>query len=335
MLAAVGCSAGLGGAGSATAAARPAAGPPTAGATVPPAATEPAAPEEASSLLGEPLRSPAPPDAFAAEQESHLAAARARLAEDPADLDSWVWVGRRLAYLGRYRHAIDHYTRALERFPDAPELYRHRGHRWLSVREIDRAAADLERGVALMAGRADAVEPDGLPNARNVPTGTLASNLWYHLGLARYLRGEWAAAAAAFTEARDAVENPDNLVAASYWLHLASRRQGDAATAAATLAAIAPDLDVIENQDYQRLLLVYAGRADGNALLTEAAGEGGVALATVGYGLAAGRLLEGDRAGAAALLARAVGETPWAAFGHLAAEAELARDPELRRLAGR
>ena len=178
------------------------------------------------------------------------------------------------------------------------------------------------------------MEADGLPNARNVPTSTLASNLWYHLGLARYLRGEWAAAAEAFARARDAVDNPDNLVAASYWLWLAAQRQGNALTAATALSPIAPDLDVIENQDYHRLLLVYSGRADAEPLLAAAAEEGGVALATVGYGLAAGRLLAGDREGAAALLRRVVAETPWAAFGHLAAEAELARDPELRRLAG-
>src|SRR5690606_5252111 len=149
-------------------------------------------------------------------------------------------------------------------------LYRHRGHRWLTVRELDRAVADLERGVELLAGREDAIEPDGLPNARGVPTSTLASNLWYHLGLARYLQGDLAAAAEAFTAARDAVDNPDNLVAASYWLYLSSARAGDAAAAAATLAPIAPDLEVIENGDYHRLLLVYAGRREASEALAAA-----------------------------------------------------------------
>jgi tetratricopeptide (TPR) repeat protein len=327
---------------------RPAALPPDlAGATTSPTAEDPrpappqgvdatpAAGVEATSLLGGPLRSPAPSAAFRAEQEALLAAAQKRLAEHPEELDAWIWVGRRTAYLGRHREAIGHYTQALRRFPDSPELLRHRGHRWLTVREIDRAVADLERGTQLMNGRADAVEPDGLPNARNVPTGTLASNLWYHLGLARYLKGEWSGAAAAFAAARDAVDNPDNLVAASYWLYLAHARGGDATAAAAVLAPIAPDLDVIENGDYHRLLLVYAGKAAPGAVLEQAKAEGGVALATVGYGLAAGELIAGRRDAAARLLGRVVAETPWGAFGHLGAEAELARDDELRVLARR
>ena len=98
---------------------------------------------EATSLLGPPLLAAPLADAARTEQESHLAAARARLDANPGDLDAWIWVGRRTAYLGRYREAIEVYSRALERFPEAPELYRHRGHRWLSVRELDRAVADL------------------------------------------------------------------------------------------------------------------------------------------------------------------------------------------------
>src|SRR5687767_4689590 len=88
---------------------------------------------EATSLLGTPLLPPPPPAAFRERQEALLAEAQTQLAADPDDLDAWIWVGRRLAYLARYREAIAHYSRAMERFTTAPELYRHRGHRYLSV----------------------------------------------------------------------------------------------------------------------------------------------------------------------------------------------------------
>ena len=290
---------------------------------------------EATSLLGAPLARPEMADGPRGEQEALLAAARERQAASPGELEHWIWVGRRLGYLGRYREALAHYGEALQRFPDAPELFRHRGHRLLTVRDLAGAATDLERGVELALARPDEVEPDGLPNARNLPTGTLRSNLFYHLALARYLQGDLAAAATDWERARDAVDNPDNLVAASYWLHLARAEAGDAAGAAAALAPIRAGLDVIENGDYHRLLLLFRGEADPEELLRAAAEEGGVALATVGYGVAAWHLSRGEREAAAALLARVLDETPWPAFGHLAAEARLARDAELRRLAGR
>lgn len=290
---------------------------------------------EGTSLLGAPLERPEMGSAPREEQEALLAAARERVAAAPEDLEAWIWVGRRLGYLGRYREALAHYGEALARFPDAPELYRHRGHRFLTVRELAAAVADFERGIALALARPDAVEPDGLPNARNQPTGTLRSNLHYHLALARYLQGDAAAAAAEWERARDAVDNPDNLVAASYWLYLARAEAGDAAGAAAALAPIRADLDVIENGDYHRLLLLFRGEADPDELIADVAEERGVALATVGYGVAAWRLLRGEQEAGAALLARVIRQTPWPAFGHLAAEARLARDPELRELAER
>jgi tetratricopeptide (TPR) repeat protein len=289
---------------------------------------------EATSLLGLPLSRPQPPAAFNQRQEALLAEAQAQLQARPDDLDAWIWVGRRTAYLGRYREAIGHYSRAIARFPAAPELYRHRGHRYLSVREIDHATADLRRAAELMASRPDSVEPDGLPNERNVPTSTLRSNVWYHLGLAHYLVGDLAGAVDAFTAARDAVANADNLVAASYWLYLAHAAAGNAEAARSVLAPITAELDVIENREYHRLLLVFRGDDDAALLLSQAEAGGGQQLATVGYGIAAWRLLRGEREAGALLLGQLVAATPWPAFGHLAAEALLARDAELRRRAG-
>jgi tetratricopeptide (TPR) repeat protein len=287
------------------------------------------------SLLGTPLPPLEPPAPFLARQEELLAAAREQLAATPDDPAAWIWVGRRLGYLTRFREAIALYGEALARFPAHPELLRHRGHRHITVRDLDAAVADLELAAERMLEAPDRVEPDGLPNRRNQPTGTLRSNVWYHLGLARYLRRDLAGAIAAFESARGAVDNADNLVSSSYWLYLARTESGDAAGAEAVLAPLREgELDVIENQEYHWLLLVFAGRYDADLLLERAEVSGEVQLGSIGYGIAAWRLLRGEREAGARLLGQIVRETPWPAFGHLAAEARLAADPELRRLAG-
>jgi tetratricopeptide (TPR) repeat protein len=282
---------------------------------------------QAVSLVGAELVPPAPGPDFRATQERLLAEARARLAADPGDAEAAIWVGRRLGYLGRYREAIAVFTDGVARHPDDARFLRHRGHRWLTVRELERARADLERAADLVAGRADEVEPDGLPNERGVPTSTLQSNIRYHLGLARYLEGDWDGAAAAFGEDVRAAANPDTLVAGTYWLYLALRRLGREEEAGAALAPIVPELDVIENGDYHRLLLAFRGRVDPEALLAEAASDpAGVAFPTVGYGVAAWHLVEGRRARAEEILEEVLASPTWAAFGFLAAEAERARE---------
>ena len=115
---------------------------------------------EATSLLGQPLFAPELAGEFRAEQESLLLRAEADLRARPDDPDALIWVGRRQAYLGRYRAAIETYSEGLERHPDEARLFRHRGHRHITVRELDRAARDLGRAADLIAGQADQVEPD-------------------------------------------------------------------------------------------------------------------------------------------------------------------------------
>jgi tetratricopeptide (TPR) repeat protein len=258
-----------------------------------------------------------------AQMEARLADAVAAWDADRDDAEALIWVGRRTAYLGRYREAIAIYTDGIARHPDDARLYRHRGHRHLTVREIDRAIADLETAEKLMAGRPDEIEPDGLPNARNIPTGTLHSNVWYHLALARYLKGDFDGAALACTRARDAVANADNLVAASHWLYLSLRRAGKAADAARVLVPITAGLDVIENGEYHQLLLMYKGERTAQSLLATAdEGSGGSATR---YGVGAWHFVEGRTDEAIELWQSILGGPDWPSFGHLAAEAEAAR----------
>ncbi len=280
-------------------------------------------PIEATSLLGKPLERPEIPAERRAKLEEDLARAKAEYDANPESEDAAVWYGRRLAYLGRYRDAIAAFTEGLEKHPKSYRLLRHRGHRYITVRELDKAIADLTRAADLIKGVPDEVEPDGAPNAQNKPRSTNHSNIWYHLALAHYLKGDFGGAADAWGRCVEFSRgNDDMLVATSYWLYLSRRRAEREADAARVLEAIHPKMDVIENFAYHRLLLMFKGEVT-EEQVRGGAGEGEIADATVGYGVGAWRLIRGDGTGARAMFERVIEGPNWAAFGYIASEAEI------------
>jgi tetratricopeptide (TPR) repeat protein len=281
---------------------------------------------EAISFLGDTLRE-FPISAAARERyERQLAEARGSYERAPTDVDSIVWYGRRLAYLGRVREAIDVYSRGIALHPRNPWLYRHRGHRYLTVRELDRAIADFELAARLIEGQPDQVEPDGQPNAQNVPIGTLHSNIWYHLGLAYYLKGEYWRALPVYRRELAEAGNDDRRVSTAHWLYMSLRRMGRDAEAAEVLRPIRRQMEVIENDAYHRLLLLYRGELPVDSVLApDASGEMSVADATAAYGVGNWHLYSGRPAQGEAVFRRIVSGGQWPAFGYIAAEMELAR----------
>jgi dipeptidyl aminopeptidase/acylaminoacyl peptidase len=278
---------------------------------------------EGVSLLGDSLYRITPSGVALDKMESQLAVARAAIEHTPDNADSLIWLGRRTAYLGRFNEAISIYTNGIVRFPGDARLYRHRGHRYLSVRRIDDAIADFERATQLVRSTPDQVEPDGQPNARNIPTSTLQSNIWYHLGLAYYLKGDFASALRSYREDLKLATNPDMMVATSHWLYMTLRRMGRTTEAARLLDGIRGDLDIIENGTYYRLLLMYKGETTPESLLAKNA-AGDLDDVTTAYGVANWYLYNGRAAEAESVLRRVVANrTQWSAFGYLACEAEL------------
>lgn len=278
---------------------------------------------EAMSLLGQPLFAPAIPDEARTRMERDLADARARYERDPNDADAIIWLGRRLAYLGFYRDAIEVFGEGIRKHPEDARMYRHRGHRFITTRQIARAVADLEMAAQLVRDRPDEVEPDGQPNRFNIPTSTLKSNIWYHLALAHYLRQDFRSALTAWRMAVDASTNDDMLVASSDWLYMTLRRMDREEEAAAVLERITPDMRILENDAYHRRLLLYKGLLPPDSVMP-ASTQDPVQLATYGYGIANWHLYNGDRYTAELLFRRILEGPNWAAFGYIAAEAELA-----------
>lgn len=280
---------------------------------------------EATSLLGKPLARPVLSAPVRAEYERNLAAARRAFDHTPTDPDSIIWLGRRTAYLGRYAEAIRIYTRGIERYPADARIYRHRGHRYLSIRKFDLAVRDFEKAAELTRGRPDEVEPDGIPNTQGIPTSTLQSNIRYHLALGYYLQGAFAKALPFYQEDVRIAVNPDMVVASSHWLYMTLRRLGREAEAAKVLEPISGGMTIIENGSYHRLLLMYKGEITPDAILTPADQGDAVQDATVAYGVGNWHLYNGRTAEARRIFERIIAMPQWTAFGYIAAEAELAR----------
>ena len=86
-----------------------------------------------------------------------------------------------------------------------------------------------------------------------------------------------------------------------------------------------PQLELLENHAYHRLLLLFHQGGDGEDLLAAAREEGAASLATNGYGVGSHRRHGGDSEGARSVWEELLEAGAWASFGYLAAEAEMSR----------
>jgi tetratricopeptide (TPR) repeat protein len=256
--------------------------------------------------------------------EADLAQAEKELAAQPNDADAIIWVGRRYGYLWRYRDAIATFTKGIALHPRDARMYRHRGHRYITVRDFDRAITDFDTAVSLIKGTPDTIEPDGAPNPAGKPRSTLHFNIWYHLALAHYLKGNYDKALDAWTECMKVSTNDDSITATSDWLWMTLMRLGRKAEAATVLERITPTMDILENGSYHRRLLMYKGLERPESLL-DTANADALTIATQGYGVGNWYYVTGDRDRARAIFEKVVAGPQWAAFGYIAAEADLQR----------
>jgi tetratricopeptide (TPR) repeat protein len=282
---------------------------------------------EAVALNGKKLYPPKESAASLRTKDSLLAIAQANFDADSNNLENIIWLGRRTAYQSRYKDAIEIFSRGIRKFPESPELYRHRGHRYISVRNFDSAIQDLQKAAALAKGRPSEIEPDGIPNQLNLPLSSLQFNIYYHLGLAYYLKGEFQTALTYYDTCMQWSVNPDLLTATADWTYMALRRTGQEEQAKLILEKITPDLEVIENDAYLQRLLMYKGLIAPKSLLDLGNTDELVRLnvVTQGYGVGNWYLCNGDTARARNIFSKILETEQWAAFGYIAAEADLYR----------
>ncbi len=245
----------------------------------------------------------------------------------PDSEDTAIWYIRRLGYAGRYNEAIDIATKAIAQHPESFRLLRHRGHRYITLRQFDSAIADLTSAADLFAGSIDRIEPDGQPNPAGIARSTDWFNIAYHLGIAHYMKGEYQLADDWFARSLDTpLVNDDLGVAATYWrinCHVRGASGGPSAISTLTLK-VTPYLTIVENFAYRDLCLLHQGTVSLEQV-REPVKKNPAELASRYYGIAIW-LESMNRASEAEEAKREIVADPnWPAFGHIAAEVDLNR----------
>lgn len=127
----------------------------------------------------------------------------------------------------------------------------------------------------------------------------------------------------AWLECLEVSANDDMQVATRDWLYMTYRRLGRDGEAARVLEPVHADMEILENHAYHQRLLMYKGEIDPDSLL-DVDSDDPVQVATYGYGVGNWHLYNGDTTRASEIFRRILERPNWAAFGYIAAEAELA-----------
>ena len=246
-------------------------------------------------------RSPANVEYRSQPDTGPIARAQAALTADPKNVQRFIDLGAAQSGARQFREAIETFTRAMAIEPNNAMLYRWRGHRYLSVRELDKAQADLTKGLKL--------------DSTNY-------GILYHLGIVRFARGDFAGAAQLFARAQPHAPDAGELAGSTDWLWMSLMRAGRKADAEAMLAR-RPDSLPVDNA-YTRRLKLYRGEIGPDAVITPA-DTADVQAATLAYGLGNWYLVRGDTARAKTYFERSVKSGGWPGFGFIMSEVELRR----------
>lgn len=275
-------------------------------------------PVEATSFLGTPLYQ----QAIDSELDENLKAQIQELEKSTTlSEDDYIALGGLQASRRHYQDAIKAYSKGLEEFPESYKLRRHRGHRYMTVRELELAIVDFTESVGLIE-QSDVREHEY--DAKGKAHGTYEHWVWYHIGLYYYLHGDYETAAGAFERCVDTAETGDMLIGVSDWLYNIYRRMGQDEKAELLLSRIPVDIEVDTTYPYYKRVMLYKGEftpddiLDNNKPIEEWNGRD----MTVAYGLGNWYAYQGksDKADA---LHKAVIKTPfWSTWAYLAAEKE-------------
>jgi tetratricopeptide (TPR) repeat protein len=260
-----------------------------------------AAPAVTANAQSVQYRSPAGVEYSSQADTGAVARAQQALAADPKSIDKIIALGVAQSGVRQMLEAVETFSRGLAIEPNNALLLRWRGHRYLSTRQFDRALADLTRGSQL---------------------DSTIYGIWYHLGIVRFARGDFAGAADAFKHGQPKAPEAGELAGSTDWLWMSLSRAGRKAEANAMLAR-RPDSLPINNAYAQRLKL-YRGLSKPDSVFTPA-DTSDVQIATLSFGIGNWYLVRGDTTQARTWFQRSVASGGWPGFGFILSEIELRR----------
>lgn len=275
-------------------------------------------PQEATSFSGAPLyRYEIAPERLAEISQ------KARSLEEKETLseDEYYALGRHYIEAGRFRDTLALYTKGLEAHPQSIKLRRHRAHRYISVRELDKAIVDLEEAVELLGENPAPVFQIG---SDGKPHGTYEHWVWYHIGLYHYLNGNYGEAAAAYEKCVDTASKNDLLIGATDWLYNSLMKNGEIEKAAAAIAAISPDINANEDHPYYKRVMLFKGLVQPEELvdLDKPGAEWTGREITIGYGVANWLKTQGDTDTAQKIYDKILLSPRWSAWAYVVTDKE-------------
>ena len=230
-----------------------------------------------------------------------------------------------------FKEAIKIFSKGLEQYPDSARLLRHRGHRYITIRKFDLAINDLSKAAGLIHGTPPRIEADGIPNKLDIPLGNTQFNIYYHLGLAYYLKGEFENAVTSYEHCLEYSNNDDLIVATLDWMYMSLLRLDQKKQADEFLEQIHVNMNIIENSAYHQRLLMYKGLRSPESLLQVSGDieDRSLVIATQGYGVGNWYLNQEKQEQALEIFQLVMETGNWPAFGYIAAEVDLFRlDPK-------
>ncbi|MEV6693532.1 tetratricopeptide repeat protein [Micromonospora sp. NPDC051196] len=273
--------------------------------------------------------------------------------------DRYIIAARLKGYLNKPTEAVALLTEALEQEPGSARLLRFRGHRRISLGDYAGAIEDLRAAadqlgdvedeyemyqvevekdvVSLILGRPEDVRPQHLtdtmaaqnPQVLDRYMTTLHTSVWYHLGVAQYLSGDFEGCLPSFREAERCSRHQEGTVASQDWQYMALRRLGRPDEAEQVLDRFRK-IELIEEDHlvgYEGRMQLYTGQitpdelwamCDGNALRT----------VTQGYGLGNWYYYNGDIDAARKVFDEVLNTNARYGFAYLAVQAEYSRNPD-------
>ena len=233
-----------------------------------------------------------------------LGAFEEAIALDPKNPEFPLGKCRALAAASRHQEAIPACTESLRLRPANAEALRDRGHYYLNLGQVEPALADLTRATGLT--RTD-------------------RGVYYHLGVAYYLKGDFAHAAAAYQSCLDNSKGADTIECIA-WLYPSLVRAGRKQDAAAVLDRVQADPGITGHPAwYLDRLLLFKGTRTEEQVAANLNAEGGLSVSSIGYSLGLWHLLSGRPQRAREYFEKAVATNFTPAWGYRCSEADLGR----------
>ena len=269
------------------------------------------------------------------------------------EADRYVLAGRLRSNLKAYEEAVEIFTKGLSHYPDCAQLYRYRGHRYITLREFTKAIQDLQQAAELVEGKPDEMEfysdvlgkdiihiilgqeervsdqhqlvdDASVEATKDLYKSTLKSSIFYHLALAHYLKGEFEDATNIYRKALSVAVDNDMKVATNDWLYMTLRRRNLNEEAKSLIENLGANIHKVIEPSYSRRMKMYQGDLAPDEVLSLDADDSRN-LATQGYGVGNWYLYNGEIDKAKTVFSRVTELGSSDAFGYIASEVELER----------